>query len=75
MVKLLEEVIERLRDLPEPEQEAAAQMLLAFVEDQSDPEELDEETLAAIQEGLDQVERGEVVPQAEMDEFFRRLGV
>ena len=36
-------------------------------------DELDDETRAAVKEGLAQVKRGEVASEAEMDAFFRRF--
>ena len=74
MTKLLDEVLEKLRTLPEADQEAAAEFLANFMAHRDEPEELDAETLAAIEEGLAQVERAEVRSEEEMAEFFRRRG-
>jgi len=38
-------------------------------------EPLDDETLAAIREGLEQARRGEFVPDEEMAEFWKRHGL
>jgi hypothetical protein len=75
MTKLLQEAIAKVLERPEQDQDMAAQMLLTLVEEQNEPEDLDAETLAAVEEGWQQSERGEVIPEAEMAEFFRRLGV
>ena len=75
MTKLLEQAfVEELRKLPEADQDEAADFLFNFMAGSDEPEELDEETRVAIEEGLAQVERGEVVSEEEMAEFFRRRG-
>jgi predicted transcriptional regulator len=74
MTKLLAEVLEKLKTLPEADQDQAAEFLGNFMARRDEPEELDAETLAAIEEGLAQIERGEVRSEAEMAEFFRRRG-
>jgi predicted transcriptional regulator len=74
MTKLLEQALERLRKLPEADQDEAADFLFNFMASSDEPEELDDDTRAAIEEGLAQVERGEVVSEEEMAEFFRRRG-
>src|SRR3954464_314334 len=75
MTKLLEEVIEQIREMPEAEQDLAAQVLLNIVAKKWEPERLDPATRSAILEGLAQVERGELVSDEEMAEFFRQRGV
>jgi predicted transcriptional regulator len=75
MTKLLEQVIEKLKKLPEAEQDETAELLLNLIARRHEPIELDADTRAAVEEGLAQVERGEAVSQEEMDAFFRRLGV
>jgi predicted transcriptional regulator len=74
MSKLLEQVIEILRERPEYEQEAAAKMLvdLLFGEEVK-LEELDPETRAAVEQGLAQADRGEFVPEEEMKAFFAQF--
>ena len=74
MTKLLEQAIEKLKTLPESDQDEVAEFLLGFIARRDEPVELDEDTLAAIEEGLAQVERGEVVSEEDMAEFFRRHG-
>jgi predicted transcriptional regulator len=75
MTKLLEQVIEQLRKLPEAEQDEAAELLVNLIARGNEPIELDADTRNAVEEGLAQVERGEVVSQEQMEAFFRRLGV
>jgi hypothetical protein len=63
MTKLLEQAIARARELPPEEQDVIAAVLLSMAEaGTSRIAELDDETRAAIREGLDQARRGEFVP-------------
>jgi predicted transcriptional regulator len=75
MTKLLEDAIAKVRELPDAEQDEAAEMLLSVISKREGPVELDEETLAAIREGSEQARRGEFVSDEEMAEFFKRHGV
>ena len=72
MTELLEQAIVRVRLLPEEEQELAAEILLAFLARHLPPEPIDEETRAAIEEGIAQADRNEFVSDEEMDAFFAR---
>ena len=72
MTKLLEQAIEKIREMPEVDQDLAADFLFALAAKHSEPEKLDEETRAAIREGLAQAERGEFVSDEEMEAFFAR---
>ena len=74
MTKALEQAIAKVRELPEADQDLAADFLFALAEKQSEPEKLDAETRAAILEGLAQAERGEFVSDEEMAAFFRQRG-
>lgn len=75
MTKLLEQAIAKVRQLPDAEQDEAAEMLLSVLSRRSGPVDLDDETLAAIREGSEQARRGEFVSDEEMAEFFKRHGV
>jgi hypothetical protein len=75
MTKLLEQAIASVQNLPDAEQDEAAEMLLSLVSRFREPVRLDDETRAAIQEGSEQARRGEFVSDAEMAEFFKRHGV
>ena len=75
MTKMLEEAIKKVRELPEAEQNEAAEMLLSVAAKNDEPVHLDDETRAAVQEGLEQAERGEFVSDEDMAAFFRRHGV
>jgi hypothetical protein len=75
MTKLLEQAIASVKNLPEAEQDEAAEVLLSLVSRFREPVRLDDETRAAIREGSEQARRGEFVSDAEMAEFFKRHGV
>ena len=75
MTKLLEQAIASLKNLPEAEQDEAAEVLLSLVSRFREPVRLDDETRAAIREGSEQARRGEFVSDAEMAEFFKHHGV
>jgi hypothetical protein len=72
MTKLLEKAIATIRDLPDSEQDVAAEMLLSLADRIRGPVRLDRETRAAVEEGREQARRGEFATDAEMAEFFRR---
>jgi hypothetical protein len=71
MTKLLEKAIAKARALPDEDQDSIAVMLLSMTE--NDP--VDDETRAAILEGLGQARRGEFVSDADIDSLWKRHGV
>jgi predicted transcriptional regulator len=72
MTKLLDEAIERVRQLPEALQDEAAEILLSLASKCTEPVCLDDATRTAVREGKAQASRGEFVPDEEMAEFFKR---
>jgi predicted transcriptional regulator len=76
MTKILEMAIEKARSLPPEEQDVIGAVLLALTEEEwTRIGELDAETRAAIREGLEQAERGEFVPDDEIEALWVRLGL
>jgi len=75
MSTLLEQAIAKVRSLPEEEQDEAAEMLLSLLSKRIGPVHLDDETRAAVREGLEEARRGEFVSDQEMAKFFKRHGV
>jgi predicted transcriptional regulator len=75
MSKLLEEAINKVRELPEAEQDEAAEMLLSVAAKTGGPVELDAETRAAVREGREQARRGDFVSDQDMSAFFKQHGV
>lgn len=76
MTKLLDQAIAKARALSEPEQDAAAEALFAFLaSDDAKGFPLDRQARRAIDEALGQVERGEFVPDNEIEALWRRHGI
>jgi predicted transcriptional regulator len=73
MTKLLEKAIERVRELPAEDQDTVAVALLSMADES--PVALDDETRAAIREGLEQARRGEFVSEEEIQAAWKRHGV
>ncbi|HKY86522.1 MAG TPA: hypothetical protein VJL90_07175 [Pseudorhodoplanes sp.] len=74
MTKLLEKAIKKARELPAEDQDAVAVAVLAMAEERP-VLPLDDETRAAIREGLEQARRGEFVPDSEIEAIWRRHGL
>jgi predicted transcriptional regulator len=75
MGKLFEDAIEKVRKLPESDQDEAAEMLLSVASRHAEPVHLDAVTLAAVNEGREQARRGEFASGEDMTALFRRHGV
>ena len=73
MTELLERAIAKVRELPPEEQDEAAEMLMRFAAQVHQQMELDDETRAAIREGLAQADRGEFASGEEMKALFDRF--
>jgi predicted transcriptional regulator len=74
MTKLLEQAIARVRELPEEDQDALANALLFLTSEAGPVIHLDEETRAAVEEGLAQARRGDFVPDEEVAKADARRG-
>jgi predicted transcriptional regulator len=75
MTKLLEKAIAKVRELPEDDQNAIALTILSMADAETADHEIDEETRAAILEGLEQARRGEFVPDEEIEALWKRHGL
>lgn len=75
MTKMLEEAIKKVRELPEADQDEAAEMLLSVASKSEGPVPLDDETRSAVREGREQARRGQFVSDEDMAAFFKRHGV
>jgi len=75
MTKLLEKAIAKARELPEEDQDAVAIAMLTMTEQGPHLLPLDDETRAAICEGLDEARRGEFVPEEEIEALWKRHGL
>ena len=70
MTKLLEQAIEKIRELPDADQDDAAELLLIVASRATAPEKLDGATRAAVREGLAQARRSEFAADDEMAAIF-----
>jgi ABC-type nitrate/sulfonate/bicarbonate transport system substrate-binding protein len=70
MTKLLKEALAKVEVLTDEEQDEAAELLLNLVARRDGPVHLDDETRAAVREGLAQADRGEFASDEEMAKFF-----
>ena len=75
MTKLLDQAIARVRQLPEDDQDTLAIALISMAEAGAVLPALDDETRAAIREGLEQARRGEFVPEEEIKALWKRHGL
>ena len=75
MTKLLELAIAEVRKLPPEAQDETAQMLLWAIETRAGSIPLDDETIAAIEEGVAQARRGEFATEAEVADLWKRHGL
>lgn len=73
--RLLEKAIDKVRELPEDEQEAVAAVMLQMAGADAPIVHLDDETRVAIREGVAQGERGEFVPDEVVAEANKRRGL
>jgi predicted transcriptional regulator len=74
MTKLLKKAIEKARELPAEDQDAVAVTMLSMAEE-IPVVALDDETRAAIREGLEQARRGQFVPDEEIEALWKRHGL
>jgi predicted transcriptional regulator len=75
MTKLLERAIERMRELPAQDQDALANALLSLAGEPTPLVALDDDTRAAIAEGLAQARRGDFVSDEEVRNAEKRRGL
>jgi predicted transcriptional regulator len=75
MAKLLERAFQKVRELPDEDQDALAFALLSMTGEDTAVVHLDDETRAAVEEGLAQAERGEFVPDDVAAEADKRRGI
>jgi predicted transcriptional regulator len=75
MTKLLDRAIQKIRELPDRDQDALANALLSITGEETAVVHLDDETRAAVEEGLAQAERGEFVPDDVVAKVDKRRGI
>lgn len=72
MIKVLEQAIEKVKQLSEERQEQAAHILEQFAAAGDDVYKLTEEERRLVREGLDDLDAGRVVSDADMQNFWAR---
>ena len=76
MTKILERAIAKARELSEEDQDAIGAVLLSLTDElPGHVDDFDEETRAAIREGLAQARRGKFVPDEDIQALWRRYGL
>jgi hypothetical protein len=71
MTQLLDQAIEKIRELPEAAQDECAELLLVLAARARGPIPLDDEARSAIREGLAQARRGEFAEDQEIAAIFK----
>jgi predicted transcriptional regulator len=72
MIKILEEAIEKVKELSEERQRYAARVLEHIAEAGDSIYHLTDEERRLVREGMDDLDAGRVVPEEEMARFWHR---
>lgn len=72
MIKVLEQAIEKVKSLSEERQRYAAEMLERIAAAGDEVYQLTDEERRRVREGLDDLDAGRIVPEAEMAAFWDR---
>ena len=76
MTKILDKAIARARTLPAEAQDVLGALILALSEEElAQIGTLDDETRAAVREGLNQARRGEFASEEDIAALWQRLGL
>ena len=75
MTKLLHDAIERLKELPEERQNELARMLIDVAASDLAPYVLADEERTAVEEGLAEVERGQIASDEDVAAMWSRFGL
>jgi len=75
MTKLLQKALEKLSALPDERQDELAQMLILVAEKEQEPYVLTPEERAAVEEGLAEIERGELATDEDVATMYARYGL
>ena len=75
MTKVLEDVIEKVRRLPEDRQAYVAEVLEQIVANDGDLFVVPDEHRAAVLDGLEQAQRGEFATDQEMAALWKKCGL
>jgi hypothetical protein len=75
MTKLLEQAIETVKALPEPQQDVAAKFLLAFANPEASRYQLSDAQLSEVEHAKREVADGRIAADADMAAVWRRFGL
>ncbi len=76
MTKILEQAIAKARALSDEDQDALGAVWLSLAEEWPlGARDIDDETRAAILDGIEQAKRGELVSDEEMQALWKRFGL
>jgi len=76
MTTILDKAIAKIRTLPAEDQDVLGAVILALADQElSRIGEVDDETRAAVREGLGQARLGDAVPEEDIDALWQRLGL
>lgn len=75
MIKVLEQAIEKIRNLPEDRQADAAEVLEQIAAAGGDVFRVAEDDRAAVLEGLEQLKRGEFATDEDMAALWKKCGL
>jgi hypothetical protein len=73
MTKLLDQAIQTVRKLPEPQQDIAAKFLLAFANPEAHRYQISDAQLAEVELAKREVREGKIASEAEMAEVWKRF--
>ena len=75
MIKVLEQAIEKIRNLPEDRQADAAEILEQMAAEEGSVLKVPEEDRAAVLEGLEQLKRGDFASDDGMSALWKKCGL
>ena len=75
MTKLLEEAIQRVKALPEPDQDIAAEFLLGFADSEKEKFQLSNDQLRDVELAKEEARNGKFATGAELESLWRRSGL
>ena len=74
MIKLLEQAIATVKELPESQQDVAAKFLLAFANPNARRFQLNDAQVMEVELAKGEVREGKIATEAEMADVWRRFG-
>ncbi|KAB2943616.1 MAG: hypothetical protein K8F92_04620 [Hyphomicrobium sp.] len=75
MIKVLEDALKKVRELPEERQEFAAEVLETIVAQDDGVYHLTDEDRTEVRAGLAEIERGEIASDEDVAAMWKRFGL